>query len=130
MSTTGDTVWNAVWAERRYVSDYERAFLGKLPRLVPAAGLVLEAGCGRAGVLGQMLASGRWSRAVGLERPVVWAFAPEHVEYAGELDESLLIYYVTDEPTSLASDRETTEAADSHGRLVRLTSKISFSYER
>ncbi len=67
MSATGDTVWDAVWAERRYVSDYERAFLRTLPRLVPAAHLVLEAGCGRAGVLGQMLASGRWSRAVGLD---------------------------------------------------------------
>lgn len=67
MSATGDTVWDAVWAERRYVSDYERAFFRVLPRLAPAAGLVLEAGCGRAGVLRRMLESGRWSRAVGLD---------------------------------------------------------------
>ncbi|MBD3349126.1 MAG: glycosyltransferase [Candidatus Eisenbacteria bacterium] len=47
-----------------------------------------------------------------LTRPVVWAFAPEHIEYAGKLGESFLIYYVTDEPTSLARDREETRAAD------------------
>jgi SAM-dependent methyltransferase len=67
MSVAGNSVWDAVWAERRYVSDYERAFLKALPRLVPAARLVLEAGCGRAGVLARMVASGRWSRAVGLD---------------------------------------------------------------
>jgi hypothetical protein len=50
--------------------------------------------------------------AMGLADPLVWAFAPEHIEYAGALDESLLIYYVTDEPTSLARDREATAACD------------------
>jgi SAM-dependent methyltransferase len=66
---TGDDhqLWDAVWAERRAVSDYERAFLGELRRRAPAARLVLEAGCGRAGVLRRMLEAGRWTAAVGLD---------------------------------------------------------------
>ena len=54
----------------------------------------------------------RASEAMGLERPVIWAFAPEHIEYVNALDGSLLIYYVTDEPTSLARDRDVTRATD------------------
>ena len=54
----------------------------------------------------------RASDAMGLERPVIWAFAPEHIEYVNALDGSLLIYYVTDEPTSLARDRDVTRATD------------------
>ena len=50
--------------------------------------------------------------AVGIRSPVVWAFAPEHIAYAGALDEALLIYYVTDEPTTLASDEEETGEMD------------------
>lgn len=54
----------------------------------------------------------RASDAMGLERPVIWAFAPEHIEYVNVFDGSLLIYYITDEPTSLARDRDVTSAAD------------------
>ncbi len=54
----------------------------------------------------------RASDAMGFERPVIWAFAPEHIEYVNALDGSLLIYYVTDEPTSLAGDRDLTRATD------------------
>jgi hypothetical protein len=54
----------------------------------------------------------RAARSIGLSSPVVWTFAPEHVEYAGTLDEALLIYYLTDEPTSLASDTELTSDLD------------------
>ena len=50
--------------------------------------------------------------AVGIRSPVVWAFAPEHIAYAGALGELLLIYYVTDEPTTLASDKEETRQMD------------------
>jgi SAM-dependent methyltransferase len=60
MTGTPSTLWDAVWAERRYVSDYERAFLKELRRHAPAAARVLEAGCGRAEVLKRMLESGRW----------------------------------------------------------------------
>jgi SAM-dependent methyltransferase len=67
MTPGADTVWDKVWAERRYVSDYERAFLRTLRRAAPAASLVLEAGCGRAGVLRRMLESGRWTVGVGLD---------------------------------------------------------------
>jgi len=67
MSGSGEKLWDAVWAERRTVSDYERAFLRQLQRSAPAAGLVLEAGCGRAGVLRRMLENGRWSAAVGVD---------------------------------------------------------------
>jgi len=54
----------------------------------------------------------RASDDMGFERPVIWAFAPEHIEYLNALDGSLLIYYVTDEPTSLAGDRDLTRATD------------------
>jgi len=47
-----------------------------------------------------------------LERPVVWAFGPEHVEYAGKLGESLLVYHVADEPSSLVRDPDEARAAD------------------
>jgi len=67
MRAAGKKLWDTVWAERRYVSDYERAFLGELRRRAPRARLALEAGCGRAGVLKRMLESGRWSAAVGLD---------------------------------------------------------------
>jgi len=60
-------LWETVWGERRYVSDYERAFAKKLRRWAPAARLVLEAGCGRAEVLKRVLKTGRWSAAVGLD---------------------------------------------------------------
>jgi SAM-dependent methyltransferase len=67
MSREDERLWDAVWAERRLVSDYERAFLLELKRHAPEAALVLEAGCGRAGILRQMLGSGRWTTAVGLD---------------------------------------------------------------
>ena len=61
MTGAPSTLWDAVWAERRTVSDYERAFLKELQRHAPAAARVLEAGCGRAGVLKRMIESGRWA---------------------------------------------------------------------
>jgi SAM-dependent methyltransferase len=67
MTGEAHQVWDAVWAERRAVSDYERAFLRELRRRAPEAGLVLEAGCGRAGVLRRMLEAGRWRAAIGLD---------------------------------------------------------------
>lgn len=67
MTTGAETVWDKVWSERRYVSDYERAFLKALGRLAPEASLVLEAGCGRGGVLRRMIESGRWKTGVGLD---------------------------------------------------------------
>jgi len=67
MSREDERLWDAVWAERRFFSDYERAFLRELRRHAPEAALVLEAGCGRAGILRRMLESGRWTTAVGLD---------------------------------------------------------------
>jgi len=52
------------------------------------------------------------SRRLELDRAVLWAFAPEHVEYAGSIGESLVVYQVADEPDSLARDEEVTRAAD------------------
>jgi len=70
--------WETVWAERRYVSDYEQAFLKKLRRHAPAARRVLEAGCGRAEVLKRMLRAGRWLAAVGLD------LSPKGLELASQ----------------------------------------------
>ncbi|MBN1918674.1 MAG: class I SAM-dependent methyltransferase [Verrucomicrobia bacterium] len=67
MSRDDERLWDAVWAERRFVSDYERAFLRELRRQAPEAALVLEAGCGCAGILKRMLNGGRWRAAVGLD---------------------------------------------------------------
>ena len=65
MSGGGERLWDAVWAERRFFSDYERAFLRELRRHAPEAALVLEAGCGRAEILKRMLEGGRWTAVPG-----------------------------------------------------------------
>jgi len=52
------------------------------------------------------------SRRLELDRPVLWAFAPEHLEYVGGVGESLVVYQVADEPASLARDEQATRAAD------------------
>ncbi len=50
---------------------------------------------------------------LGLERPVLWAFAPEHVAYAGSLGESLVVYHAADEPAATSgADPEATSAIE------------------
>lgn len=107
-------VWSVLGRRRRW------AKLGRLRRISPGLSVLSSVTPSTSGTTEWRRGfHARWREdvrsaadSIGLERPVVWAFAPEHIEYAGSLDESLLIYYVTDEPTSLARDRETTGALD------------------
>lgn len=47
---------------------------------------------------------------LGLAKPVVWAFAPEHVVCGGRLEESLFVYQASDEPTAVSKRPDVTRA--------------------
>ena len=49
---------------------------------------------------------------VGLGRPAVWAFGPEHVACRGRLGESLFVYQASDEPASMSGRPEVTSALE------------------
>jgi glycosyltransferase involved in cell wall biosynthesis len=46
------------------------------------------------------------SRKLGLVRPVLWTFTPEHGPYIGCLDESLAVYHVADDLPAMSVDPE------------------------
>ncbi len=53
------------------------------------------------------------SVSLGLESPVLWTFAPEHVAYAGALDEALIVYHAADDPAATSgADREATSSIE------------------
>lgn len=64
------------------------------PVMLPVAG---DSALGR---LNRRMASAsvrRAMRQVGIERPVFWATVPTAVDFVGQLDESLRVYYITDD---------------------------------
>lgn len=44
------------------------------------------------------------SRKLGLVRPVLWTFTPEHGPYIGKLDESVTVYHVADDLPAMSAD--------------------------
>ncbi len=54
----------------------------------------------------------RAARALGFVAPIAWSFAPEHLGYAGAIDESLLIYHAADEPAATSPDPTATGAIE------------------
>jgi glycosyltransferase involved in cell wall biosynthesis len=48
------------------------------------------------------------ARRVGIERPVLWTFAPAHEAYVGALDERLVVYQAADDPRAFSSDPDRT----------------------
>lgn len=56
------------------------------------------------------------ARRVGIQDPVVWAFAPEHVACAGLLGETLLVYHAADDPAAMS--RYPAETSALEGRML------------
>ena len=62
---------------------------------------------------------------VGIERPVVWAFSPEHAAAAGLLGERLLVYHAADDPASMSRFPEVTAALEA--RMLSLADLVFVS---
>jgi len=67
---------------------------------------------------GQAPKVARALRSLRIESPLVWAFAPEHVGYAGRLGERLFVYHAADEPAATSGDPEATSTIE-RGLIAR-----------
>jgi len=69
----------------------------------------------------------RAARRVGVERPVVWAFSPEHAGTAGLLGERLLVYHAADDPASMSRHPDATAALEA--RMLSVADLVFVSSE-
>jgi glycosyltransferase involved in cell wall biosynthesis len=65
------------------------------------------------------------ARRAGIERPVVWAFSPEHAGAAGLLGERLLVYHAADDPASMSRHPEAAAALEA--RMLSLADLVFVS---
>jgi glycosyltransferase involved in cell wall biosynthesis len=119
--TDGFTFFRGVEKIRSWVKPLQqvsRDFWVLSPVMLPVFGDGFVAGVNRAMVVGAIRMA---MRKMGMRRPIFWTTVPTAIDYVGKLDESAVVYYVTDDyhlwpggnaEKIIQADRELTKKSD------------------